>query len=111
MQQELLLGDLTQQGLMTYPSRSALIWRDQELTYLGLSGMIDMVAAGLARQGVGRGDRVALYTHNLPHFVQVYFALTRLGAVAVPINIHWKGRDLLYLLETARVSGVITITP
>jgi long-chain acyl-CoA synthetase len=111
MQQELLLGELTRQGLTIYPSRPALFWRDQELTYLGLNGFIDMVAAGFIRQGVQRGDRVALYTHNLPHFIQAYYALARLGAIAVPINIHWKGQDLKYLLETVGVVGVVTIVP
>ncbi len=111
MEQELLLGELVRQGLTIYPSRPALIWREQELSYLALDGMIDTAAAGLQRLGVRRGDRVALYTHNLPQFVQAYYGLMRLGAIAVPINIHWRGPDLQYLLATAGVKGVLTIAP
>jgi long-chain acyl-CoA synthetase len=111
MQEELLVGDLVRQALEVYPSRTALLWRDTELTYLGLNGAIDAVTVGLKRLGVQRGDRIALYTHTLPQFVHAYYALARLGAIAVPINIHWKGRDLHYLLSTAGVSGVITIAP
>jgi len=111
MQQELLVGELVRQGLSLYPGRLSLVWRDRELTYLGLSGQIDAVAMGLANLGVQRGDRVAIYTHNIPQFVQTYYALARLGAIAVPINVHWRGRDLHYLLEKAAVSGIVTLVP
>lgn len=106
-----LLGDLVRGGDNYNPSRSALVWRDQEWSYLTLDGQIDQVAAGFLRLGVQPGNRIAFYMHNLPHFVVAFYALQRLGAVVVPVNIYWKDRDLRYMLEKSRVSGVVTIAP
>ncbi len=106
-----LLGELVREGKNRTPSRLALVWRDQEISYLTLDGQIDRVAFSLRRLKVRPGDRIALYLHNLPHFVVAFYALQRLGAVPVPLNIYWKGRDLRYLLEESLVSGVITIAP
>jgi long-chain acyl-CoA synthetase len=106
-----LLGELVREGKNRTPSRLALVWRDQEISYMTLDGQIDQVAASLRRHTVQPGDRVALYLHNLPHFIIAFYALERLGAVPVPLNIYWKGRDLRYLLEESRVSGLITIAP
>ncbi len=106
-----LLGDLVREGQKRHPSRLALVWRDQEISYLSLNGQIDAIADGLRRHGVEPGDRIALYMHNLPHFVSTLYAIQRAGAVAVPLNIYWQGRDLLYLLQSAAVDGVITIAP
>jgi long-chain acyl-CoA synthetase len=106
-----LLGELVREGKNRTPSRLALVWRDQEISYLTLDGQIDRVASSLQRLKVQPADRIALYLHNLPHFVVAFFALQRIGAVPVPLNIYWKSRDLRYLLEESRVSGVITIAP
>lgn len=110
MQQELLLGDLMQLGLLNYPSRNALVWGDETITYMGLNGLVDLVTTGLRELGVRRGDRVALYMHNIPQFVQTFYALTRLGAIAVPIDIQWKGNDLHHLLSSVGVSGIVTLS-
>ncbi len=106
-----LLGELVREGCQSRPSRLALVWRDQEYSYMTLDGEIDRVAEGFERLNVVHGDRVAFYAHNLPQFVIGFYALQRLGAVAVPINIYWKGRDLQYFLKESRVIGVITILP
>lgn len=106
-----LLGELVREGKNLTPSRLALLWRDQETSYLTLDGQIDQAAVGFRRLKVHPGDRIGFYLHNLPHFVVAFYALQRLGAVPVPLNIYWKGRDLRYLLEESRVSGVITIAP
>ncbi|MFC7554205.1 AMP-binding protein [Pseudoroseomonas wenyumeiae] len=50
------------------------------------------VAEGLARQGVGPGDRVALLLPNRPEFLVLLLALARLGATAVPLDPAWGWR-------------------
>ncbi len=106
-----LLGDLVREGKQRHPSRLALIWHEEAYSYLTLDGMIDQAAEGFLRQGVLEGDRIAFYMHNLPHFVIAFYALERIGAIVVPINIYWKDRDLHYMLAQSRVKGVITIGP
>src|ERR1700761_6459381 len=57
------------------------------------------VANGLAALGVTAGDRVAIYLHNGIAFVEASMGVGMLGAIPVPVNWHWQGAELGYLLD------------
>lgn len=57
------------------------------------------IATGLAAHGVVAGDRVAIYLHNDIAFVEASIGAGILGAIPVPVNWHWKGAELAYLLD------------
>lgn len=57
------------------------------------------VAAGLGKLGVQPGDRVAIVLRNDIEFVELSLAASLAGAIPVPVNWHWKGRELGYLLS------------
>ncbi|WP_051267562.1 AMP-binding protein [Nakamurella lactea] len=59
----------------------------------------DRVAAGLARLGVGQGDRVAWILPNRIETIDILFAVAKLGAVQVPLNYFLKGDFLSYQLD------------
>ncbi|MDA8336174.1 MAG: AMP-binding protein [Peptococcaceae bacterium] len=52
--------------------------------------------------GVGKGDRVALFLPNGPAYLAAYFAAVRLGAVATPFNILFRGPEIRYILNDSR---------
>jgi acetoacetyl-CoA synthetase len=54
---------------------------DTELTWSELSDLVGRCREGLRRLGVGRGDRVAAYTPNIPETVVAFLATASLGAV------------------------------
>ena len=56
-------------------------------------------AAALASLGVGRGDKVALMMANSLEFLDLWFGISLLGAVMVPVNTALKGEGLRYILE------------
>jgi long-chain acyl-CoA synthetase len=69
------------------------------------------IAEGLRRSGVKKGDRVAIVHRNAPEFVISYFALSRLGAIAVPINFMvQKADELAYMLNDCAAVGAVTQT-
>ncbi|NWJ49026.1 MAG: acyl--CoA ligase [Chloroflexi bacterium] len=105
------LDDLVRRMADREASRTALVWRDQTTSYLTLDARIDRVAYGLLRMGVTAGSRVVLYMHNIPQFIESYMAITRIGALVVPINVLHEGRDLEYLLANCGAVGIITIAP
>ena len=57
------------------------------------------IASGLAAAGVGSGDRVAIYLHNDVAAIEASIGAGILGATPVPVNWHWKGAELAYLLD------------
>jgi crotonobetaine/carnitine-CoA ligase len=66
-----------------------------------------LLAAALARIGVGRGDRVASLLENGPEQVVTFFATLRLGAIAVPVNTAYKGEFLRHQLADAGARVVV----
>lgn len=81
---------------------------DSELTYRDATAAADVVAAGLARLGVGRGDRVLLLLRNRAEFVLAWLGAARLGAVQVPVNVDYRGHFLEHLANTA-AAGVMIV--
>ena len=76
------------------PGGSAVTWR-------GAAARIDALARGLARVGVGPGDRVALAEVNSATFLEVTFAVLGLGATLVPLNTRLARREVDDVLEDA----------
>ena len=69
-----------------YPDKPAFLFFGQALSYADLKAQAERLAGWLQAQGVGAGDRVALYLQNCPQFVVALYAIFRANAVAVPVN-------------------------
>ncbi len=83
---ELTLKALFENSLNSYADRPALQFVDGEtMTYAMLGKKVEEIQEMLAAYDVKPGDRVALYSENMPNWVAVYFAVTTMGAVIVPI--------------------------
>ncbi|MFD3450087.1 ATP-dependent acyl-CoA ligase [Microbacteriaceae bacterium 4G12] len=76
-----------------------LQFEEQRITYGELSNRIGKAAAGLYELGVRQHDKVCIMLHNSPEYLDVWFALSFLGAVAVPLNVHLKGEGLQYIIN------------
>jgi long-chain acyl-CoA synthetase len=84
--------------LAANPDSLALIDVDERLTYGQLASPIEHLAASLAARGIGARDRVALLLGNGMPFVIALLACTRLGAIAVPLNVRERQDGLAYML-------------
>ncbi len=91
-------------------SKAALICpsRNESYSYGSLRDEMNRVGLGLVNLGVEKGDRVCIYLDSSPEYLISYFALWRIGAVAVPTNIVYKGEELLHVLNDAGAIAVIT---
>ncbi|MFP4302584.1 MAG: AMP-binding protein [Spirochaetaceae bacterium] len=81
------------------------VWSYQEL-----DEQANRVAGGLASLGIGRGDRVAMMLPNIPEFVFTFFGIQKLGAVAVPFNTMYKGREISHILQDSGARAIICLT-
>ncbi|HLH79936.1 MAG TPA: long-chain fatty acid--CoA ligase [Chthonomonas sp.] len=107
----MLLRELLENGAQRLPERTALIFRDQPITFAQLSEQTRRLAAGYAALGVEAGDRVALLLPNSPAFIMGYYAAAYLGAVSVPANPMLKPPELAYIWGDAGVKLVLTAEP
>ena len=81
------------------PGREALVCGAQRLTWAELQEQTVRLAAGMARHGIGAGDRVAMLIGNRTEFVSTLFAIARLGAISVPISIREQTPGLAYMIN------------
>ena len=77
------------------------------LTFGGLDRRSDAMAAGLARRGVGTGERVFALLRNRPELLVAMFAAHKLGALFVPVNTELRGAFLEHQLRNADPAVVL----
>ena len=91
-------GEMLARGAARNPEAVALVFKDVDLTYRELDALVNRCARALRRLGVGRGDRVCLFTPNCPEYVIVFYAVARIGAVVSPMNPSYREREADYQL-------------
>jgi malonyl-CoA/methylmalonyl-CoA synthetase len=77
-------------------------------TFGALDARSDRMAAAWRRRGVGPGDRVALLLANRLEFLDCWLAAMKLGAIAVPMNVLYKGREIGHIVQDAAPVAVVT---
>jgi long-chain acyl-CoA synthetase len=93
------LAEMLEDSARRVPDRDAVVFGDRRLTYAQVDAMANRVANLLVARGVQRGDKVALSCPNLPYFPVVYYGTLKAGAVVVPLNVLFKGREVAYHLN------------
>jgi long-chain acyl-CoA synthetase len=89
------------------PERAAVVFYGRAITNGELREASDRLACALARLGVQKGDRVALYLLNSPQFIIAYFAALKCGAVVTPISPVYTSHEVRYQLEDSGARAVI----
>ncbi len=88
------LVELLERAESRTPDSHALVIRrgmvDERWSYAHLAEVVGRVARTLHESGVGRGDRVLTWSGNDPWLVAAYFAVWRLGAVIVPLDLRMQ---------------------
>ena len=81
------------------PERPAVVFYGRRISYRELRDATDRLACALARLGVKKGDRVALYLLNSPQFIIAYFAALKCGATVTPISPVYTSHEVRFQLE------------
>ncbi|MFW6240567.1 MAG: AMP-binding protein, partial [Thermodesulfobacteriota bacterium] len=107
----LTLGQLLDQAVSTHPDREAVVYvdRDYRLTYLEFNEVVDRLARGLMALGVQKGEKVAVWATNVPHWVALQFATARVGAVLLTVNTNYRSHELAYLLRQSEAENIFLI--
>lgn len=101
------LYDFLEQAANRYPDNTAIIFQNHELTYGELKERVDRIATALHELGIKKGSRVAIMLPNCPQLVISYYAIMRLGAIAVMVNPMYTERELAYILKDSGVATLI----
>ena len=92
-----------------HPDDIALIFNDIQISYQELNERANRFASALQRAGVEKGDRVAFLLVNSPTYVVAFFAVLKLGAVVVNLNVGIQGEELVRCLNHSGAKMAVTL--
>src|SRR5258708_6690728 len=101
------IGQAFDEATTRAPERTAGGVYGRAITYRELRDATDRLACALARLGLKKGERVALYLLNSPQFIIGYFAALKCGAVVTPISPVYTSHEVRYQLEDSGARVVI----
>ncbi|ONI75041.1 acyl-CoA synthetase [Actinosynnema sp. ALI-1.44] len=92
-----------------WPSRVAWTFDPGErLTFAQVHERSSGYAQALRDKGIHAGDRVAVMLRNQAEFPLIWFALVKLGAAMVPVNVKYQSVDASHLLRSSTAVAVVT---
>ncbi len=100
------LFSLLDESASNYPDQVYTIFNDATRTYAQVKDAADRIANFLASRGIQKGDRVAIFLPNLPHYPAIFFGILKAGAVCVTCNPLYTANELNYQLKDAGAKAV-----
>ncbi|WP_302397791.1 AMP-binding protein [Eggerthella sinensis] len=96
------------ESVRAHLGKTAVVFNGCEITYGALNDRINQMVGVLTRgMGVRPGDRVAYLLPNCPEILEVYYAIQKIGAVAVPLNFKLIPREVSYLVNASGASVLV----
>ncbi|MGD9989271.1 AMP-binding protein [Pseudonocardia sp.] len=89
------------------PGTTALTFDGRDMTYGELDARSTALAAGMAAAGFRKGDRVSVIMYNRLEWVELFFALAKLGGVIVPVNYLLAPSEMQYIIEDSDSRWVV----
>ena len=109
--QECIVSRLLERKAAEAPNHPFMVAGGRTFTYAELNRTANHLAHGLNALGVQKGDRVAVLMDSSPRYLDVWFAIGKLGAIEVPVNTAYKGDQYGHLRCRLRRGRTVYRTP
>ncbi|WP_395659529.1 AMP-binding protein [Nocardioides sp.] len=95
------IGANFERTVAAYPDREALVEvaSGRRWTWAELDRDVDALAIGLVRAGIGKGDRVGIWSPNCAEWTITQYATAKIGAILVNVNPAYRTHELAYALR------------
>ncbi len=100
--------DMLEAAASATPNKTVIFIDERKVSYRAFLQKVDAFARFLEIAGVGVGDRIALIAPNSEEFVIAVYAVTKIGAVLVPVNTMLKANEYEYILNDCAAKLLIT---
>lgn len=95
------------EAVRRWGERTAIVFYGRRISFRQLGEWVDRFATALHELGLRKGDRLALYLLNSPHFVVAYMAAMRLGAIVTPISPVYSAKEVRHQLVDSGARMVV----
>ncbi|MEG2646653.1 MAG: AMP-binding protein [Mucinivorans sp.] len=102
---ERTLHDWLEYWAKEQPEHDFMVFPDRNLrlSYAEFNLRADRFAKGLLHIGVRHGDKVGVWAKNIPDWLTLMFACSKIGAVLVTVNTNYKTTELEYVMRNADI--------
>ena len=100
--------EIIENNAKKYGKKTIIFTQNSKLNNIQLKQRVDTFARFLELSGIKPKDKVALILNNSEYFIISLFAITKLGAIVVPINNFLKQEELEYILNDCGAKLLIT---
>ena len=108
---DLTIGEFLDKTAEKFPEKDALVFPNKNLRYTWkeLKAICDKTAKGFLKLKIKKGDHVAVWATNYPEWVISQFALAKIGAVLVTVNLALKTSEIEYVLRQSDSKTLILV--
>lgn len=105
------LGEMLERSAERFPEKTAIVYKEQEVSYQELNARVNKLGRALNALGVGKNDKVGIIMPNCPEFIIAVFAALKAGGVFVGLNALLSGRELTYVIDHSDAKVIIAAPP
>ncbi len=102
------VGKVLEESVARFKDKVAIIFEDEKVSFRELDRLVNNLSAGLFREGVKKGDRVATFLPDSMEFALSYFAILKIGAIHAPLDVRLKEEEVKSILDDAKPVAMIT---
>lgn len=100
-------GDWIEKWASIHPDKIAVYSNGVPCSYRMLNERINRLAQILLKKGIRKADRVAVLLHNCIQYVEIFFAVSKIGGILVPLNWRLAKPELEFILKDSRTRFII----
>ncbi|PWA12790.1 hypothetical protein DCC39_03845 [Pueribacillus theae] len=90
------------------PDEPAILFKNHSYTYKQINQETNRYANLFEKYGIKKGDCISIWLPNGMEFIYAFYAILKIGALAVPINYLFKKAEALYILKNSDAKLLVT---
>ena len=95
------LGEIVNVNANKYPKKLALKDTRRQLTFEELNERTNKLANGILKNGIKKGDKIAILSNNSIEFMEIYVAAAKGGFIIVPLNFRLHPDDISFIINNS----------
>ncbi|NLN92091.1 MAG: AMP-binding protein [Candidatus Hydrogenedens sp.] len=105
------IGTVFQEQASLHADKDFMIYPDRGLrfTWKEFDERTALLAKGLLQLGLRPGDHLGVWARNVPDWLTLFFASTRIGVVLVTVNTSYKSHELAYILKQSDMKALAIV--
>lgn len=102
-----IVADLVNETAVKYPTKTAIYFNDQELTYTYINKQSNQFANCLIKKGIQTEDIVAVLVDRSPEMIIALLGIIKSGAAYLPLDPQYPKARIQYMLEDSKAKLII----